>query len=292
MSIQTFELRTSLVRTRIDDVISNGHKGTVEVKFSVQDLRHQNCQVILAQYDIGGGYVNMTLTSGSTQKSVDILATSKWTQYSLIWDAKKDIDLQLHSDFKVKIQVQDDDAVNDTAQESDGTHDIDMGVYIEKYVEPLLDLNDTTPEFLFEVPYACHGINMHFTLTISENADLSNPVQTINSFSDQTGWSFQIAGSYVQLVLIGCPDIGAFLPYNSRVKHILQTPLDAAKTYYYQVTVNNIAKKILMSEMDEVPANYPYYPVNLGFDVTLYGQTIDNLDINPEDLINPEFYGP
>jgi len=237
MSIQSFELRTSNVKTRIDSVIPNGYDGTVEVKFSVRDLRHQNCQVILAQYNIGAGYVNMTLTAGSTQKLADILATSKWTQYSIIWDAKEDVDLELHEDFTVKIQVQDSDSNADTAQES-SSNDLDIGVYVELNTEPLPFLKDLTPVFLFEVPYSCKSIYMHFTLVISENADLSNPVQTINSENDQTGWEYQTAGVYGAVGAGGVPDISQLAPYRSKVKHTLQTPLDLDKTYYYQITVN------------------------------------------------------
>ena len=295
---QTFDIRTSNVKIEIESVTPDPVTGKVDIQFKAQDPRIANFQIILAQYSTGGGYSNMTLlpdevrdTITVVNKDVDIPAKGEFKSYLLVWWAGEDLSLADHASVTIKIQGQDSDTTADTAQVSSAVAVSHLPV-VSKFPGPVEFLKDTTPEILFQVPMAVRPCNMHFTILISENADLSSPVQTISSYSSQTAWFFQISGTYYQLYLIGCPDISALPPGNARVRFTIQTPLDNDTTYYWGVTVDNVAKKIPVEEMDVVPANYPYYPCNLGFDVALYGQTIENLDINPEDLINPEYYGP
>ena len=144
MATQTFQTTTSNVDLTIDDVDVNNYRGIVTVKFAAIDLRVQNCQLIVAKYDIGGGYQDMTLTTASVQKNVNIAANGKGFQHTLIWDMKKDIDLTTHAGAKVKLGLKDVDGIADTEVES-SAFNVDMSVVVEKYPTPLSFAEWKTP---------------------------------------------------------------------------------------------------------------------------------------------------
>ena len=251
--IKSFETRASNIKSRIDSVTPNGYTGLVSVKFSVLDPRISTGQVYSLRYGIGVSVdemdvapdevdatpesftdVNCTIEASGIQVLTNIKATQKWTQYTIIWDAKRDLDLEAHTDLQVWLTIIDSDGVRDDTQISD-TFALDIGVYVELFPEPLSYLTDTTPIFIFEIPYSCLSIYMHFILIISLSSDLSNPIQTINSEDSQVGWEYQTAGVYGAVGSGGVPDISQLTP-RQRVKHTLQVALNTGLTYYYGIT--------------------------------------------------------
>ena len=172
---ESFSIRTSNIRVEIESATPDLKTGKVDIKFKARDYRINNFQINLAQYDIGSGYVNMSILPAEERDTYtvidineDIPAKAEYKSFILVWDAGTDLNLIDHTGINIKIRGEDSDGTNDDENIYGSTLSIAFLPVIVKYPTPLRFLKDTTPEFTFEAPYACRGANMHFTIVISE----------------------------------------------------------------------------------------------------------------------------
>ena len=257
---KSFEVTSANIKSRIDSVSFNSSTGQVTVKVSLWEPRMKPLKLVLAQYLLpGGSWTDCTLNSSGLQKNTNIYTPGRWKQYSLMWDAFEDVDLTSYNGVQVKVRFQDNGGTNDTEQVS-SSFNMDLSPMVVTIVDPITFGKDTTPEVIFEVPSALSPCNMHFQIVISQNSDLSNPVQTIDSSVDQTGWEFQIDGVYKPMLSPGCPDISALDP-GAKCKHTLQNPL-ASGTYYFEVTPKGVTKKDTTSGISLTPEQMTLYTIN------------------------------
>lgn len=266
-----FEIRASNVKIEIESVTPNFKTGLVDIQFKAKDPRIANFQLILAQYNIGAGFLDMSLLPNETRDTItvvslntDIPAKGEYKSYVIVWDSGEDITLIDHSAVSIKIQGQDSDATADTANTFGSTVAINLLPIISKNPLPIEFLKDTTPELAFEVPGSVYPCNMHFELVISTNSDLSSPVLSLDSSVVQTGWQFQdLGGTYRDFMSPGAPDISALIN-SARVKYTIQGG-DALSldTYWYEFTVKTATKKLTLDEIDEIGDDLDYYPENI-----------------------------
>jgi len=266
VDVKSFELSSSLVRSSYKSISTDPFTGKVSVTFGVIYPTIGNWQLATFQY-YDGSWKSCTIHADSAvQDATNYNATHKEKDFVIIWDAVEDLTLVAHTALEVRLSIQDADAAADDydlAASTSEAFNLDLLPKVDKAAGPTAYQKDTTPDFIVEVPSSVVPSNMHFILKIATDEALTANLITVDSSGDLTGWSFEIEGSYEDMLAPGCPD-KSVLVENARLKYIKQGALTPQDIYYWQMYVKTATKKaggvgsisLAPGVMDGYPVNY------------------------------------
>lgn len=175
----------------------DGHeqnKGDVKLYLSIWNhYVSDNCSIDTAQYNIGAGWVNMTLSANQVESVSSIPITSRKRKYVYYWDAAADLDAtQEYTNVQVRFEFNDEPsaagetsaAVSYTIDSIDFRPTTDIIPY-----KPFPNDEDFIVKFKNLLSYS--SVSLHFKIEVDtvntfDSVDYSSADTSVST----TGWTF------------------------------------------------------------------------------------------------------